>query len=61
MYRRSLLVRLAIRSFETLLRVDRDWASVSGWLVRAHTLQRREQAEFLAEKPEIVQELWAAS
>lgn len=44
----------AIHSFETLLRVDRKWPTVAGWLVRAHTLQRRQVEQFLVEKPEVL-------
>lgn len=49
------LYEQAIHSFETLLRVDRKWPSVPGWLVRAHTLKRRHASDFLTEKPEVLQ------
>ncbi|CAD7928519.1 unnamed protein product [Amoebophrya sp. A25] len=31
----------AIKSFETLLGLDRDWENLLDWLVRAHAMQRR--------------------
>lgn len=32
------------------------WPTVAGWLVRAHTLQRRQVEQFLVEKPEVLKD-----
>ncbi|CAJ1437605.1 unnamed protein product [Effrenium voratum] len=44
----------AIHSFETLLHIDRTWPSLADWLVRVHTLKRRQESDVLAEKAEVV-------
>ncbi|CAJ1437603.1 unnamed protein product [Effrenium voratum] len=47
----------AIHSFETLLHIDRrTWPSLADWLVRVHTLKRRQESDVLAEKAEVVAE-----
>ncbi|CAE7941823.1 unnamed protein product, partial [Symbiodinium sp. KB8] len=42
------------RTFETLLRVDRTWSTVSDWLVRTATLIRRADATAPSEKPAVL-------
>ncbi|CAK9013571.1 unnamed protein product [Durusdinium trenchii] len=49
------LYERAIHSFETLLRVDRKRPFVGDWLVRVHGHKRRQETEFLTEKPEVLQ------
>eukprot|EP00439_Symbiodinium_sp_Y106_P052141 s522_g6.t5 len=43
----------SLRTFETLLRVDRTWSTVSDWLVRTATLIRRADATAPSEKPAV--------